>query len=135
MLIAAFRSRSWRMPQTGQFHSRTESGKSGVVTRKRTDVGEACDNGVGVCWLQAGVSSSLQTQQLISNWLQDMGLELKPSKTRITHTLHPHEGNLGFDFLGFHVRQFQVGKTHSGKNPQGEILGFKTIIRPSDEAI
>ena len=64
-----------------------------------------------------------------------MGLELKPSKTRITHTLHPHEGNLGFDFLGFHVRQFQVGKTHSGKNPQGEILGFKTIIRPSDEAI
>ena len=65
----------------------------------------------------------------------DKGLELKPSKTRITHTLHPHEGNLGFDFLGFHVRQFQVGKSHSGKNPQGEILGFKTIIRPSDEAI
>jgi RNA-directed DNA polymerase len=85
--------------------------------------------------LHADLEVITKTQQLISNWLQDMGLELKPSKTRITHTLHPHEGNLGFDFLGFHGRQFQVGKTHSGKNPQGEILGFKTIIRPSDEAI
>jgi len=30
-----------------------------------------------------------------------MGLELKPSKTRITHTLHPDEGQVGVDFLGF----------------------------------
>ena len=85
--------------------------------------------------LHADLEVITKTQQLISNWLQDMGLELKPSKTRITHTLHPHEGNLGFDFLGFHVRQYRVGKTHSGKNPQGEMLGFKTIITPSEEAI
>ena len=44
-----------------------------------------------------------------------MGLELKPSKTRITHTLqHDHE-EVGFDFLGFHIQQFPVGKTHAGK--------------------
>lgn len=85
--------------------------------------------------LHADLEVITKTQQLISNWLHDMGLELKPSKTRITHTLYPHEGNLGFNFLGFHVRQYQVGKTHSAKNPQGDILGFKTIIKPSDEAI
>jgi len=28
-----------------------------------------------------------------------MGLELKSSKTRITHTLYPYEGQVGFDFL------------------------------------
>jgi hypothetical protein len=31
-----------------------------------------------------------------------MGLELKPSKTRLTHTLKKYEGEeSGFDFLGF----------------------------------
>ena len=55
-------------------------------------------------------------QQTITHWLADMGLELKPSKTRITHTLHPHHGQIGFDFLGFHIRQHPVGKTHSGKS-------------------
>jgi RNA-directed DNA polymerase len=59
-------------------------------------------------------------------------LELKPSKTRITHTL---EGDAGFDFLGFNVRQHRVGKTHSARNPRGAILGFKTIITPSKPAI
>ena len=56
-----------------------------------------------------------------------MGLELKPSKTRITHTLVPHEGQVGFDFLGYEVRQYPVGKTHSKQ-------GFKTLIKPSKEA-
>ena len=56
-----------------------------------------------------------------------MGLALKPSKTRITHTLFPHEGQVGFDFLGYEIRQYPVGKTHSKQ-------GFKTIIKPSKEA-
>lgn len=77
---------------------------------------------------------------LVAEWLDEMGLELKPEKTRITHTLNEHDGRVGFDFLGFDVRQFPVGKTHSGKrtskkrNP-GLLLGFKTIIRPSKEAL
>src|SRR5258708_12886656 len=33
------------------------------------------------------------------------------------------------------VRQFPVGKTHTGKNTQGKPLGFKTFITPSKEAI
>ncbi len=54
-------------------------------------------------------------QLLIAEWLGQMGLSLKPSKTRLSHTLHPtDEGHVGFDFLGFNVRQFKVGK-HTSK--------------------
>ena len=60
---------------------------------------------------------------------------MKPSKTRITHTLQTLEGEPpGFDFLGFEVRQYPVGKYRSGKH-NGKQLGFKTIIQPSKEAI
>ncbi|WP_365940002.1 group II intron reverse transcriptase/maturase [Moorena sp. SIO3I8] len=63
-----------------------------------------------------------ECQRIINEWLNDMGLELKPSKTKITHTLD------GFDFLGFTIRQYQVGK-HQSKQ------GFKTIIKPSKEKV
>src|SRR6266700_2977769 len=76
-----------------------------------------------------------QVQQLVSTWLANMGLTLKPSKTCITHTLTPCENHLGFDFLGFHIQQFPVGKTHSGKGRDGRQLGFKTLITPSETAI
>ena len=67
----------------------------------------------------------------IEKWLSDMGLELKPSKTRIAHTLNTVEDEKpGFNFLGFNIRQFPVGKYNSGK-VKGKILGFKTIITPS----
>jgi len=71
----------------------------------------------------------------VTEWLRDMGLSLSPKKTRITHTLHSHQGQIGFDFLGFTVRQFPVGKTHTGKNTNGKALGFKTFIKPSKEAV
>jgi RNA-directed DNA polymerase len=79
-----------------------------------------------------------QCQQIAANWLRDMGLELKPSKTRITHTLYQADGPIGFDFLGFQVRQYPVGKTHSGKRGGhgrlSVLLNFKTLIRPSTTA-
>jgi len=65
----------------------------------------------------------------------NMGLVLSPGKTRVTHTLDPYEGHVGFDFLGYTVRQFRVGKTHSGKDTRGKPLGYKTIIKPSRKAI
>jgi RNA-directed DNA polymerase len=75
-------------------------------------------------------------QVIISDWLKDMGLELKPSKTRLAHTLNQAENEKpGFNFLGFNVRQFSVGKYHSGKTTKGELLGFKTIITPSQEKV
>jgi RNA-directed DNA polymerase len=71
----------------------------------------------------------------ITTQLADMGLALSPTKTRVTHTLTPYQGSVGFDFLGFTIRQFPVGKTHTGKGPHGKPLGFKTIIKPSKEGI
>jgi RNA-directed DNA polymerase len=45
-------------------------------------------------------------------WLAAMGLRIKTAKTRITHTLETDEGQAGFDFLGFHIQQYRVGKLH-----------------------
>lgn len=75
-----------------------------------------------------------EAQNIAGKWLQGMGLEMKPSKTRITHTLKEYEGNVGFDFLGFHVKQYPCGKAKSSRNSSGEILGFTASIRPSKEA-
>jgi RNA-directed DNA polymerase len=75
-----------------------------------------------------------ECRELTTTWLAEMGLTLKPSKTRITHTLtRTDEGHVGFDFLGWTIRQHPVGKTHSGK-VTGHLLGFKTIITPSKDA-
>jgi len=72
---------------------------------------------------------------LVTEWLKSMGLWLSPNKTKVTHTLTPYEGRVGFDFLGYTIRQFPVGKTHTGKSTHGKPLGFKTFIKPSKETI
>ncbi len=66
-----------------------------------------------------------QAQHVARDWLAGMGLELKPSKTQITHTRHSHNAQVGFDFLGFHIRQYPVGARHSGKTSHGKLLGCK----------
>lgn len=70
-------------------------------------------------------------QEIIADWLSDMGLELKPNKTKLTHTLNEYEGNVGFEFLGFHIQQRQVGNYRCAKNGRGTLLGFTTLITPS----
>jgi RNA-directed DNA polymerase len=77
------------------------------------------------------VISALQERAEV--WLAAMGLRLKASKTHITHTLYPHEGRVGFDFLGFTVRQFPVGKYHLPRST-GKV-GFKTLIKPSKTGV
>ncbi|MCT7992955.1 group II intron reverse transcriptase/maturase [Laspinema olomoucense] len=76
-------------------------------------------------------------KEIISEWLKGIGLELKPSKTRLAHTLNPcGQEQPGFNFLGFNIRQFPVGKYHTGKTSRGNRpLGFKTIITPSKEKL
>jgi RNA-directed DNA polymerase len=105
------------------------------------------------------LSQIFEMRQLVKTWLAKMGLELSPSKTRISHTLrNPRTSNEfkthiscspqiyyerkdefstieGFDFLGFNVRQYEVDKSHSGKSSNGKLLGFKTLIKPSKKAI
>jgi RNA-directed DNA polymerase len=64
-----------------------------------------------------------------------MGLELKPSKTRICHSLNEFNGEkAGFDFLGFNIRQYPTGKAKSLKS-KGKILGFTLNIKPSKEKV
>ncbi len=62
---------------------------------------------------------------IISKFLEPIGLELKPSKTRICHTTE------GFDFLGFNIRHYLLGKHQGGKSHKG----YKTLIKPSKEKI
>ena len=76
-------------------------------------------------------------REIISEWLSDIDLEIKPSKTRIAHTLHPEEsedGIAGFDFLGYTIRQVPVGKYKSAKNGHKDLLGFTTLITPSKQS-
>lgn len=75
-------------------------------------------------------------KEIISEWLKNIDLKIHPDKTKIVHTLHEYDGNKpGFNFLGFSIRQHPVGKYQSGKNTNGKILGFKTLIKPSNESI
>lgn len=60
----------------------------------------------------------------VAKWLEGIGLQLHPEKTKISHTL---EGKAGFDFLGFTVRQYPMGK-YASKH------GFKTLIKPSQQS-
>jgi RNA-directed DNA polymerase len=85
-----------------------------------------------------------KAKEAIETWLKPVELELKPEKTRICHTLNamsiPESEAIipaGFDFLGFNIRQYPVGRHHSGKSGgiKSELLGFKTLIRPSKKAI
>ncbi|NES83709.1 MAG: group II intron reverse transcriptase/maturase [Moorea sp. SIO2B7] len=72
---------------------------------------------------------------ILEEWLSEMGLMIHPTKTKITHTLNEYQGHKGFNFLGFNIQQYKVGRTHSGKNRNGEFLGHKTIITPAKESI
>jgi len=73
-------------------------------------------------------------QEIIANWLRDMGLELKPSKTKLTHTLIETDGNVGFEFLGFHVQQYKSGNYRCASNGTSQI-GFNTLITPSQAKV
>jgi len=69
-------------------------------------------------------------QQLLMTWLAETGLTLNATKSRISHTLDGDQA--GFEFLGFHIRQYRVGTHQSGKRPRGrQRLGFKTLIKPA----
>jgi RNA-directed DNA polymerase len=64
-----------------------------------------------------------------------MGLELHPTKTRISHTLDALDGQTGCDFLGFSIRQYRRGRYRCGKTRNGTPRGYKTLITPSKKAV
>lgn len=86
--------------------------------------------------LHENITVVQRCKAIIAEWLNGMGLELKPSKTRLVHTLNKYEGQeAGFNFLGFNVRQYPVSKYNTGCNTNGKSLGFKTLITPSKEKV
>lgn len=86
----------------------------------------------------------------VTRWLATMGLRLNADKTRITHTLTPHHGQVGLDFLGFSLRQEAVEGQRAGKREPGarsimtpltrslalpeQAQRVRTIVAPSQEA-
>ena len=101
--------------------------------------------------LHADLHELQQAVRRVRHWLAAMGLQLHAHKTRITHTLTPFQGQVGFDFLGFGIRQESAEKSKSepqhapgGRTiitpftrwlaPQEHSLKVKTIITPSQEA-
>jgi RNA-directed DNA polymerase len=73
----------------------------------------------------------LAAKQRAEEWLSKMGLQLRAEKTHVTHTLNEHDGHTGFDFLGFTIRQYRVGKYRAHKRH----AGYKTLIKPSQKAV
>jgi len=69
---------------------------------------------------------------IIRDWLAEMGLELKPSKTKVIHT---KSEDRDFKFLGFNIAQYEAGVNHSVKSTNGKLLGFKTLIKPDKEKV
>ncbi|MGH9837168.1 MAG: reverse transcriptase domain-containing protein [Blastocatellia bacterium] len=76
-----------------------------------------------------------QCLEIVKQWFGEVGLELNESKTRITQTLETTEGEAGFDFLGFRIKQYPAGKYASDRNGHGQAVGCITRIEPSPKAI
>ena len=67
-----------------------------------------------------------EAEKYIAEWVGKMGLQLKPEKTRIVHSLRRYEGNEpGFNFLGFNCRQYR--RAQDGK--------IKTLIKPEKDKL
>ena len=111
-------------------HGLEEAITRAAPRRYRATVVRYADDLVILC---ADLETLIELKVVAEEWLDAMELQLKPSKTRITHTLNEYEGNVGFDFLGFNVRQYSVGK-HRTRTYRGK-PGFKTLIQPSQKAI
>src|SRR6266567_1669971 len=80
--------------------------------------------------LHADLKELQQVVRRVKHWLARMGLHLHADKTRFTHTLTPYQGQAGFDFLGFSIRQEPGENISRGQSGQGHAPGGKTIITP-----
>jgi RNA-directed DNA polymerase len=74
----------------------------GGVARERPLLVRYADNFV---MIHPDLTVLQQATRRVSRWLAAMGLQLHADKTRITHTLTPSQGQVGFEFLGFSIRQ------------------------------
>jgi len=75
-----------------------------------------------------------ECKEFVQNFLSTVGLSLNENKTHIGHTLNLFEDKSpGFDFLGFNIRQFKIGKYTIRKTKAA--LPYRTLIRPSKNKV
>jgi RNA-directed DNA polymerase len=80
----------------------------------------------------------LECKELISTWLLDIGLELKPEKTRLAHTVKcemSEDEKAGFNFLGFRIQGYSMSKHKCARNTRSVPLGWRILIHPTKEKI
>jgi len=85
-----------------------------------------------LCQDLEGISAA---HTVATQWLADMGVHLSPTKTRITPTSTPYDGNLGLDFLGFAIRHSPAGRTHASRLKGTVSTGLLVRITPSKDAV
>jgi RNA-directed DNA polymerase len=69
-----------------------------------------------------------QAKILIEQWLAERGLELNQEKTKIVNIKD------GFNFLGFKVRKYEVGKHRADKDRKHQYTGETIFIEPSKDS-
>jgi RNA-directed DNA polymerase len=78
----------------------------------------------------------IEAKAEVEKWLKEIGLNLNPDKTRISHTRDEYKGNKpGFNFLGFNIRTHKVGKYKSNKKANGKPLMMVTKVKPSEKSV
>lgn len=79
------------------------------------------------------VNTKVQAEEILNKHLpkllSKMGLNLNSEKTHIVHSSE------GFNFLGYEIKQYKVGKYRAAKDGWGNNLGFKTLIKPSKKSV
>lgn len=71
--------------------------------------------------LHADLKELQQAIRRVRHWLAMMGLQLHAEKTRVTHTLTPYQGQVGFNFLGFNIQQEAIERQATGKREQIDV--------------
>jgi|JI102314DRNA_FD_contig_123_68609_length_2188_multi_10_in_0_out_2_2 RNA-directed DNA polymerase len=75
-----------------------------------------------------------ECKEFVQNFLSTIGLSLNENKTYIGHTLDWFEDKSpGFDFLGFNIRQYKIGKYAIRKTEAA--LPYRSLIRPSKNKV
>lgn len=70
-----------------------------------------------------------QAKGYIEQFLSEVGLKLKSSKTSIVHSTE------GFNFLGVNFKHIQTGMYRSSKTTKGIRTGYMILIKPSKNAV
>ncbi|MCZ2201596.1 reverse transcriptase N-terminal domain-containing protein [Cylindrospermopsis raciborskii] len=85
-------------------------------------------------------------ENIITQWLSEVGLELKGEGIRVSHSLYDYQGNVGCNFLGFYIRQFVTQDKLHDQSSQNSDLGsphyktshntsYSTLISISKESL